>query len=61
MFIRNPYNYDTNLASEESALYCEDGSRAKQSFKEECDINTIVKRFSVTGQVPVSPLQPQYG
>ncbi len=61
MFIRNPYNYDTNLASEESALYCEDSSRTKQSFKEECDINTILKRFNVTGQLPVGPLQPQYG
>ncbi len=61
MFIRNPYNYDTNLASEESALYCEDPSRTKQSFKEECDINTILKRFNVTGQLPVGPLQPQYG
>ena len=61
MFIRNPYNYDTNLASEESALYCEDPSRTKQSFKEECDINTILKRFNITGQVPVGPLQPQYG
>lgn len=61
MFIRNPYNYDTNLASEESALYCEDPSRTKQSFKEECDINTILKRFNITGQLPVCPLQPQYG
>ncbi len=61
MFIRNPYNYDTNSASEESALYCEDPSRTKQSFKEECDINTILKRFNVTGQLLVGPLQPQYG
>jgi phage internal scaffolding protein len=61
MFIRNPYNYDTNVASEESALYCEDPSRTKQAFKEECDINTILKRFNVTGQLPVGPLQPQYG
>uniref|UniRef100_UPI0040478447 hypothetical protein n=1 Tax=Algoriphagus sp. TaxID=1872435 RepID=UPI0040478447 len=61
MFIRTPYNYDTNLASEESALYCEDPSRTKQSFKEECDINTILKRFNITGQLPVGPLQPQYG
>ncbi len=61
MFIRNPYNYDTNEASEESALYCEDPSRTKQSFKEECDINTILKRFNITGQLPVGPLQPQYG
>lgn len=61
MFIRNPYNYDTNLASEESALYCTDVSRTQQNFKEECDINTILKRFNVTGQLPVSPLQPEYG
>lgn len=26
-------------------------SRAKQSFKDECDINTIMKRFQVTGVV----------
>lgn len=61
VFVRSAYNYNTNLASEESALYCEDGSRTKQSFKEECDINTILKRFNVTGQLPVQPLQPQYG
>ncbi|WP_445772243.1 hypothetical protein, partial [Rheinheimera sp.] len=48
MFIRTPYNYDTNLASEESALYCSDVSRTQQNAKEECDINTIVKRFNVT-------------
>lgn len=33
-------------------------SRTRQEFKEETDINTIVRRFGVTGQVPVSARVP---
>lgn len=33
-------------------------SRTRQEFKDEVDINTIVRRFGVTGQVPVSIRQP---
>lgn len=37
-------------------------SLTKQSFKNECDINTIVQRFQNTGQIPVqNTLDPQYG
>lgn len=35
-----------------SAFFVEGPSRAIQSSKEESDINTIVKRFGLTGQVP---------
>lgn len=51
-FLRTPYNYDTNAASDASGLRCEDPSRTDQSFAEETDINTIVKRFGLTGQLP---------
>lgn len=51
-FIRTAYNYDTNEASLESALQCEDVTRTQQNFKEECDINTIVRRFGLTGGMP---------
>lgn len=34
---------------------------AKQSFKEEADINTIVKRFGLTGELPKNFRTPTYG
>ena len=60
-FLRTPYNYDRDAASDESGLACEDVSLARQSFAEECDINTIVKRFGVTGVLPNAVVAPQYG
>ena len=60
-FIRTPYNYDTMEASNESAILCEDESLAKQSFKEECDINTIVRRFGLTGEMPSNVRMSTYG
>lgn len=47
--------------SRSSALLCRDASRAKQEFKEESDINVIVKRFGITGKMPVGVRMPQYG
>jgi len=61
MFIRTPYNYDRRKASVESGLHCTDGSRTIQDHKEECDINTIVRRFGITGQLPTGVRAPQYG
>jgi phage internal scaffolding protein len=61
VFVRNPYNYDMALASEESGLVCQDPSLAQQHMKDECDINVIVERFGVTGKFPVSPIEPSYG
>lgn len=60
-FVRDPYNYDRDEASNASALVCEDPSLAQQHMKEECDINVIVERFGVTGQLPENPVSPQYG
>lgn len=59
-FIRSPYNYDTNAASDESGIACSDPSLAQQNSKEECDINTIVKRFNLTGELPSGLSVPQY-
>lgn len=61
VFVRNPYNYDMALASEESGLACKDPSLAQQHMKDECDINVLVERFGVTGSMPVAPLEPSYG
>lgn len=57
-FFRTPYNYDTNAASKRSGLNCTDATRAQQQFKEECDINTIVERFGLTGQLPQNVQMP---
>jgi len=61
LYIRTPYNYDMMIASHDSGLECKGKSLAKQSFKEECDINTIVRMFGVTGKVPVTAIEPSYG
>lgn len=60
-FVRDAYNYDTNAAGDESGLDCSvEPSMAKQSFQEECDINTIVRRFGLTGQLPANVAMPTY-
>lgn len=61
LFLRTPYNYDTDAASNESGLACEEPSLAQQHYKEECDINTILQKFNITGLLPQSPLSPRYG
>jgi len=60
-FLRTPYNYDPDAASNESGLHCEDASLAQQHFKDECDINNILRQFNVTGLLPESTLSPRYG
>lgn len=58
MFIRSPYNYDRFAASRESGLLCDDPSLTVQSDAEDADINVIVARFGITGQVPVDVRVP---
>jgi phage internal scaffolding protein len=60
-FVRNPYNYDKDEASVKDALLCQDPSLAQQHMKDECDINVIIDRFGVTGQIPQTPVSPTYG
>jgi len=61
IFLRTPYNYDVDKVSDETGLACADPSLAQQNFKDECDINHIVKQFGLTGELPGKPLSPQYG
>jgi len=60
LFVRSPYNYDTDEASRETGLTCPEKTLAQQQFREECDINTIVQRFGLTGQLPVNPRSYTY-
>lgn len=59
-FVRSAYNYDRDAASNESATGDWDESKTKQSFAEECDINTIVRRFHLTGELPTNVRMPTY-
>jgi len=60
-FLRTAFNYDRDAASNESGLSCEDESLALQSAEEESNINTIVRRFGLTGQLPGQVAMPRYG
>lgn len=60
-FVRSPYNYNTDAASNESGLRCEDASLTQQHQKDQSDINYIIDQFNVTGILPVSPVTSQYG
>lgn len=59
--VRSAYNYDRDLVSEETGLFCDAPSMAHQEFKEECDINEMVRQFGVTGTWPETFAAPQYG
>jgi phage internal scaffolding protein len=60
-FLRTPYNYDRDVASNDSGLECPDPTMAQQQFREECDINTIMERFGRTGELIAPIRMPQYG
>jgi phage internal scaffolding protein len=60
-FLRTQYNYDTNAASNESGLACEEPSLTQQHFKDETDINNILRQFNITGLLPEQTLSPCYG
>ena len=60
-FLRTPYNYDLDAASNESGLHCEDATLTQQHFKDECDIKNILRQFTLTGVLPGAPLSPRYG
>lgn len=60
-FIRTHFNYDMKKATDESGLRCTDETRTQQQFIEECDINTIVERFGLTGELPSNLRVPMVG
>lgn len=63
IFLRTPHNYDRKKASDSNGLKCADATRTQQHFKEECDINTLVRRFGLTGEFPQNlrtPINPEF-
>lgn len=61
VFLRTAFNYDTDQASQEAATVIEGESMAQQQFKDECDINVIVQRFGLTGELPENLRLPVSG
>ena len=60
-FLRTPYNYDRDFASDESGLACPEPTLAQQQFRDEADINTILERFGRTGELIVPVNVPEFG
>lgn len=60
-FLRSGFNYDRDYASRASGLLCQDPSLTQQQFAEDADINTIVRRFGITGELPTGVRAPSYG
>lgn len=62
LFLRTFGNYDGDKASDEAGFACTPGDgMTQQQFGEECDINTIVKRFGLTGELPENYRAPVSG
>jgi phage internal scaffolding protein len=60
VFIRTAFNYDRDQASLDSGLACHEPTKAQQQFKEDSDINVIVNRFGLTGELPTNVRMPTY-
>lgn len=60
-FVRNPYNYDVDEASNETGLACKDESLTQQQFLAESDINYIADTFMRTGMAPTVLDLPESG
>jgi phage internal scaffolding protein len=55
------FNMDNDILSYESGLVCTEESLAIQSAEEESNINTIVRRFGISGELPNNLRMPQSG
>lgn len=54
--------YDRQSVSDVTGLDCsESEDMAKQEFKDETDINTLVRRYHLTGELPEGVRKPEYG
>lgn len=60
-FVRSAWNYDRDLVSAETSLVFEDESLTQQHMANDADINEIVRRFGITGQMPTGVRLPTYG
>lgn len=57
-FLRTPHNYDRDAVSQETGTENKEPTMTQQQFKDDCDINTIMERYGVTGELPINVRQP---
>lgn len=57
--VRRADGLDADEYSLLAGLYCPEKTLAQQQFKDEVDINTIVKRFGLTGTMPDDVAPPE--
>lgn len=62
IFVRSPYNYDMNEASDEHGLSCPEPTLTQQNGKDEADINFLVERYTIHDmpQLTLPPLQGDF-
>jgi phage internal scaffolding protein len=60
MILRAGFGYDTEEASLEAGLSCPEDTLTQQHDKDEADINVLVRRFGVTGELPQVTVTPVY-
>lgn len=58
---RRAYQYDRRGCSQQAAVRIDSRDRTQQQFRDEADINVLVRRFGVTGHLPVRQGVPEYG
>lgn len=56
---KTPWNHDTSAESLATGTECRDPSKTQQSHMADADINNILRKFSQTGELPVTGI-PQY-
>ena len=56
--VRSAFNFDAQTNSDEHSTINIEPTMTQQHFKDECDINTIMERFGVTGELPTNIRQP---
>lgn len=59
-FLRTPYNYDLDEASNAACVEDFGPSLTVQSQSEDADINVLMERYKITGRMPENPRVPQY-
>lgn len=61
VFVRSAFNYDMDAVSRETGHRNDEPTKTQQQFRDEVDINTIVARFGLTGEMPEDFRAPEYG
>lgn len=47
MELRTPYNYDREEVSKNTALVCDDETLTQQNFKDDADLNVMIRKYGV--------------